>query len=96
MEGVTTRVPVQLSIPGSLGFSLTPDDSGRLIVTAVESAGPNALALAGVRAGNELIEVDGQSVAGAPLMTIVPLLQAERPRRRDRAQRAQRLWPRHL
>jgi Ca2+-binding EF-hand superfamily protein len=78
MEGVTTRVPVQLSIPGSLGFSLTPDDSGRLIVTAVESAGPNALALAGVRAGNELIEVDGQSVAGAPLMTIVPLLQAER------------------
>lgn len=77
MHAVTTAVRVQLPAPGSLGFSLKPDSRGRLVVTTVEASGPNAAALAGVRAGNELVEVLGNLIAGVPLMDIVPLLQTE-------------------
>ena len=77
MHAVTTSVRVQLPAPGSLGFSLAPDAAGSIRVTTVERDGPNAAALAGVRAGNELVEVLGNRVAGVPLMDIVPLLQTE-------------------
>ena len=42
MEGITTAVRVQLVLPGSLGFRVEAEADGRLLVTAVETAGPNA------------------------------------------------------
>lgn len=78
MDAITTAVRVQLSTPGSLGFRVE-DSGGRVVVSAVETNGPHASALAGVCVGNELVEVAGKRlVAGAPLEDILPLLQAER------------------
>ena len=77
MEVGGGNVRVVLENQGTLGFSLDTDAAGRLVVAAVSPDGPNAAAVAALRPGYELREVDGQSVAGMPMLDVVPLLKTE-------------------